>query len=338
MILILSTDIDTSTYEIMKLLVHKGAEVYRLNDSDILRYPLKLEIDGTIKFEIQINGKWICSEDIDVVWYRKFGFINNYEGFFDFTKSFGKVLFSRVTLEYRKVLNLMMESLAHCEWVNHYKDLSLNKFEVLRDAKMIGLIIPSSIITSSKIALQQSDLKSSKIITKSIGDILFVSSDGEDHEIAVLTTDVTKQVKKFKDNFFPSLFQEKIEKKFELRIFYLDGSFYTMAIFSQGNAQTDTDFRQYDTEKPNRWVPYKLPDAIEEKLHLLMKHLNLQTGSIDMIYSKNDEYVFLEVNPSGQFGMVSSPCNYNLEERIAESLFQRDLQSQTKKSYEVQSA
>ena len=30
--------------------------------------------------------------------------------------------------------------------------------------------------------------------------------------------------------------------------------------------------------------------------------------------------VFLEVNPVGQFGMVSLPCNYQLEKRIAQYL------------------
>ena len=49
-----------------------------------------------------------------------------------------------------------------------------------------------------------------------------------------------------------------------------------------------------------------------------MDQLNLDSGSIDIIYSTNKEYVFLEVNPIGQFGMVSSPCNYYIEKRIAQ--------------------
>jgi hypothetical protein len=36
--------------------------------------------------------------------------------------------------------------------------------------------------------------------------------------------------------------------------------------------------------------------------------------------TKKGEYVFLEVNPIGQFGMVSAPCNYNLEKKIAQYL------------------
>ena len=49
-----------------------------------------------------------------------------------------------------------------------------------------------------------------------------------------------------------------------------------------------------------------------------MKNLKLDTGSIDMIVTLDGEYVFLEINPIGQFGMVSYHCNYHLEKRIAE--------------------
>ena len=51
-----------------------------------------------------------------------------------------------------------------------------------------------------------------------------------------------------------------------------------------------------------------------------MKYVNLNTGSIDMIVTKENEYIFLEVNPVGQFGMVSQPCNYYLEKKITEYL------------------
>jgi D-alanine-D-alanine ligase-like ATP-grasp enzyme len=48
-----------------------------------------------------------------------------------------------------------------------------------------------------------------------------------------------------------------------------------------------------------------------------MKDLSLKTGSVDFILDQNDKYYFLEVNPIGQFGMVSYPCNYNLEKKVA---------------------
>lgn len=39
-----------------------------------------------------------------------------------------------------------------------------------------------------------------------------------------------------------------------------------------------------------------------------------------MVFTKKEEYIFLEVNPVGQFNMTSVPCNYNLEKIIAQKL------------------
>lgn len=324
MILILSTDIDSSTYDVMKFIKYKGADVCRINDNDLLRAPLKLYHENNrVCFQIKINDEWICSSEVTVVWYRKFGFYANYEGYAEFIKMFGKTISTRVFNEYRKTLDLILKSLEHCRWLCHYEAISKNKFEVLTQAQACGLNIPESIITTNKSFLQEGTFDSRPVITKSIGDILFISPEGENHEITVLTTDITEKIPSLQGNFFPALIQEKIEKLFELRVFYLDGECYSMAIFSQSNSQTQTDFRQYDYEKPNRWVPFNLDKSVKKKLKKLMEMLNLNTGSIDLIYSNKGEYIFLEVNPSGQFGMTSYPCNFNIEEKIADFLIRK---------------
>ena len=122
------------------------------------------------------------------------------------------------------------------------------------------------------------------------------------------------------EKFSFSLFQEYIEKQFEIRSFFLNREEFSMAIFSQQSSKTMTDFRNYDKEYPNRRVPFKLPEYVREKVLKLMDELHINTGSFDFIFSKSGEYVFLEVNPVGQFGMVSMPCNYYLEKKIALSL------------------
>ena len=63
-----------------------------------------------------------------------------------------------------------------------------------------------------------------------------------------------------------------------------------------------------------------MPIEIENNLAELMKHLNLNSGSIDLIYGCDKKYYFLEVNPVGQFGMTSYPCNYYIEKKIANYL------------------
>jgi D-alanine-D-alanine ligase-like ATP-grasp enzyme len=59
---------------------------------------------------------------------------------------------------------------------------------------------------------------------------------------------------------------------------------------------------------------------VEKKIYILMKRLGINSGSIDMVYTKDGRFVFLEVNPVGQFAQVSMPCNYFLEREIAYEL------------------
>jgi pyruvate carboxylase len=67
-------------------------------------------------------------------------------------------------------------------------------------------------------------------------------------------------------------------------------------------------------------VPYKLPDNVEEMILKLMKKMGYNSGSVDFIVDKQFNHYFLEVNPVGQFGMVSYPCNYFIEKEIAKDL------------------
>ncbi|STD14031.1 ATP-GRASP peptide maturase, grasp-with-spasm system [Chryseobacterium carnipullorum] len=68
---------------------------------------------------------------------------------------------------------------------------------------------------------------------------------------------------------------------------------------------------------PIETVPFKLPESIEKMIDTLMKRISLESGSIDLLYSTDNIFYFLEVNPVGQFDMVSFPCNYHLEKEIA---------------------
>jgi len=120
--------------------------------------------------------------------------------------------------------------------------------------------------------------------------------------------------------FFPSLVQEKIEKRYEVRIFFLFGQCYPMAIFSQRDPQTSLDFRRYNEIIANRMMRCEIPPELEEKITRLMKLADQNCGSLDFIKSHDGEYIFLELNPVGQFGFVSTNCNYELEKLIAEKL------------------
>jgi ATP-GRASP peptide maturase of grasp-with-spasm system len=202
-----------------------------------------------------------------------------------------------------------------------------NKATQLLIAKECGLKIPDTLITRSRSSLLSFVRNHHKVICKNIYEINFFHFNGS---FASYTSLITEEaIEQLPESFYPSLFQEFIDKEFEVRVFYLDANLYSMAIFSSNDNKTEIDFRQYNEFKPNRNIPLQLPAEVEEKIKTFMDKCNLHTGSLDLIYTKTGEFVFLEVNPGGQFGMVSSPCNYNLEKIVAEYLIKISKNEQT---------
>lgn len=204
-----------------------------------------------------------------------------------------------------------------------YNSLDVNKIQVLLMAKQLGLNIPPSIISNTKENILNFIDEYEKVVTKPAGNSTFFRGEGFTIGLYVNIFE-KKHLEFYDDTIFPAFIQKGIEKEYELRIFYLAGRMYSCAIFSQSDKQTSIDYRDYNNQKPNRFVPYNLPKKIEKKLHLLMKSLSLNTGSIDMIKDKDGTYIFLEINPVGYFDMISHPCNYYLEEEVAKFLINEE--------------
>ncbi|NHN26125.1 hypothetical protein FIA58_010595 [Flavobacterium jejuense] len=207
--------------------------------------------------------------------------------------------------------------------INKFSDNNIGKLHQLELCKLINLKFPETLITTSLADLKKFVTVHKIVITKPIENPFSKHIvNGKDLHFFTSSKLITSNIlKKYtSDRFQASLFQKYTEKKFEIRSFYLNETFKSMAIFSQQNEKTKIDYRNYDRERPNRIVPFLLPKSIEKKLIKLMKLLGLNCGSFDLIYSVNDEYVFLEVNPIGQFQWLSRNCNHNIERLIAETL------------------
>ncbi|MBC9798465.1 grasp-with-spasm system ATP-grasp peptide maturase [Sinomicrobium weinanense] len=313
MILLLSIGYERSTDEVVDHFLYNKRKFLRINcdnlkDSEYFDFHLNL---SNQKAKVGINNTELRLDEKKVIWYRRIRRRKNIDRFLDNKIDFhNSRLFTQLVFkEWELFLKILINSLSLNSLWFDYPYLNKDKLDILIIAKKIGFEIPETFITNNV-----RDYADGNFITKLLsGSISFI------HDTKVYTT-YTSVVKKVRQKFLPALIQQKIEKRYEIRTFYLDGECYSMAIFSQNDKQTKVDFRNYNRIKPNRTIPYKLPQEIEEKIKKLMDELNLKTGSLDIIRSTNGKYYFLEVNPVGQFGMTSKPCNYKLEQKIFEKL------------------
>lgn len=291
----------------------------RLNSENFIE-GIQLELNSYFfTQEISLFKNFVVNlSDVKSFWYRRDDFVLGINSDKIITEK-DSIRFS-LEKEWHKLKDFFH---IYCESKNsigsYRKELFQNKLTTLFLVQKIGLYIPPTIVTTQKDKLIDFIRKNGECITKAISSMFKTGANNSFQSIG--TQLVTNEIiESLDETFFPTLLQKKITKIFELRIFYIRGMFYSMAIFSQNDEQTKLDYRNYNREKPNRNIPYILPEKIKVKLHILMDKLDLNTGSIDMIVTPEGEYFFLEVNPTGQFGWVSENCNYYLEEKIADYL------------------
>lgn len=317
MIIILSENNDQSTSEVIEWLLHSKVDFLRIHDTDEVSIKnIEINQDGYI-FDLEVKGNTISSKDVTSFWFRR--------GWFRLPRkvAFCPDLPSKTIAQIQDHLNaendvlkqFLYNVLTYTRHIGSPLTDKNNKLITLLKAREFGLMIPNTWITSDIVSLPN---EGRKMISKGISSVAYVECDNG--SIGNYTEVVSDEDIRSSSSFFPSLFQEKLEKRFELRIFFLDGAFYSACIFSQLDPQTSVDFRKYNKRKPNRVVPFKLPQEIEVQLRNLLNFFNHRTASIDMVVTKQNEFVFLEINPIGQFGMVSYPCNYKLEKMIANYL------------------
>lgn len=308
MIQIFSQNYDASTHNIIDWLYHKNQAVQRLNGKDWYK-------NSELSFEISKSGIELKIDKSQVFWGRRwalFETVGPKVTVAENEKAFSSAIQTCLRYDFH-VVNQFMAGYLERKSLTTTDQMSVNKLIVLAEALKVGLDIPESLVTNHFEAANAFKLKHHKIITKAISEVMPIVVDKKVFAsfTSVVETDLVESIGL-------TLFQEFLNKEFEIRVFYLDGQLYSMAIFSQLDAQTATDFRIYNDNNPNRYVPFILPNEL--KLIVLMKNLNLKTGSIDIVKTADNRYVFLEVNPVGQFGMVSYNCNYYLESRIADYL------------------
>jgi ATP-GRASP peptide maturase of grasp-with-spasm system len=323
-ILIISETGDYTTKNILEWLDYYGVSFLRLNYDvdadviDIISGGIGNDIKNTV---LRIKEKDFKLNEIKFIWYRRGSY--KMEKFIK-----GSTPFTNRSLSESLIYYMSAYSNFKYEYLNYlFKDIPsiggngigrINKLIVLELAKEHHLKVPKYIATTLKSELILFAKANESIINKSL-DLSFTHYNSEnDYAIMSYTNTIEKEdLNEIPTHFALSFFQEKIEKEYEIRTFFLGEEYYSMAILSQNDSQTAVDYRRYNKDYMNRVISYQLPIELEKKSKNLMSKLELTTGSIDFIKGKDRNYYFLEVNPVGQFGYVSYNCNFQLEKKIA---------------------
>lgn len=318
MIILLSSEFDYSTNVVAKWLDDLNQPFLRINKEGN-----KYCLDFIGKDKIYIRNK-ITNEKINILdahscWWRRNGIRGILPTSFSNDEVLSDLLNVKIKNEYDSLVEYIQMSLYNnCSINLGAPCFNLNRLHILDVAGQVGLVTPEWIVTGSSRHILNYQQEAHSVVTKAIDNGIYDEFGNKRYYTYTELLDPCFFNDESPVELFPSLVTKTIKKKFEIRSFYLSDTFYSMAIFSQQDEITTIDFRKGNGS--SRTEPYQLPPVIEDKLRTLFKRISLNSGSADLIVTDTNDYVFLEINPVGQFAMTSSPCNYNLHQKVANYL------------------
>jgi len=309
-ILIVSTVADTATDMVVQSLTARGVAHQRINTEDFpfeRALTLDYQLDG--KTSIAICGSILESQSI---WYRRLRSPARPEsmdpGIYDFCLR-----------ENRAALlgGLLTQS---ARWMSHPAAVWRAEFKPyqLQIARQVGLRIPKTIVSNDPEAIRRAVRDFGPLIVKPTRSGYFHQ---EGQEFSIFTSRVTSEDLEDLDaaKWTPSIYQEWIPKHYDIRVTCVGSRVFSAAIHSQTDPAAAIDWRQ--TVNPGLpHSPIELPAALIEQIQRLLRYLDLTFGCLDFVLTPDNEYVFLEVNPSGQWLWLDDQLNLGISDTVAEWL------------------
>ncbi|MBA2278690.1 MAG: alpha-L-glutamate ligase [Chloroflexia bacterium] len=198
-------------------------------------------------------------------------------------------------------------------WVNHptATETSARKPYQLRVAQEVGLTIPHTLITNDPVAAR------AFVAAQPGGAIYkaFSATEQEWRETRLLRPEEIAGL----DNvaYAPVIFQEYVPAGVDLRITVIGNAIFPAAIHSQETSYP-VDFRMDMSQA--RVEPVTLPAETEASLLRLMARLGIVYAAIDMRRTPDGHYVFLEVNPAGQWLFIEQRTSQPITSTLARYL------------------
>jgi hypothetical protein len=203
-------------------------------------------------------------------------------------------------------------------WVNHplRERLAKAKPAQLFVARQVGLDIPQTVITNDPDEVRSWVAKSQRqVVYKGLSQARNIEPD-KVLFTGLITGDKLANVDLIRVT--PGIFQERVDKAYEVRVTVVGSRIFSVKIDSQARAETTLDWRHsphalhYDT--------INLPAEIEAKIIAVMKTLGLIYGVFDFIVTPEGRYIFLEVNPSGVYMWLECATGLGITAALADTL------------------
>lgn len=199
-------------------------------------------------------------------------------------------------------------------WMNDPErdEIAGRKVYQLKRAAALGLTIPRTLVTNDPAAAR------AFVAAEAPGGTIYKSFSATEEdwrETRLLREEEAAQLDAVR--YAPVIFQEHVEAVADLRVTVVGDRIFPAEIVAAPGAYP-CDYRM--TMDAAAITAHILPQAVEGRLRGLMADLGLSYGAIDLRLRPDGDYVFLEVNPAGQWLFIEQRTAQPITEAVADHL------------------
>ncbi len=210
-------------------------------------------------------------------------------------------------------------------WVGN-EHLKYDKLRQLRSAVRFGFSIPQTRLTN--------DLESIKSFWQEVNNEMIFKKirlgrlEFPDGKKMVIHTSKVKPETMVADqlhrlDYCPLLLEEHIQKKYDVRSVVVGKKVFSVAIHSQKVSEGKIDFRTAGllgklTEMDHEAID--LGEQVNSRIIQMIESFGLSFGAVDFIITPNDELIFLEINPNGQWAWLEIMANVPIAQAFSDHL------------------
>lgn len=316
-ILVLTRPNDGTAGSVVAELERRGATVAR---GDMGDFPLEVKMVASLtdhqqwRGSLNIGGKSVPLEEIRAIYYRRPTGFRLPDYLSSEQQRFAKA-------EARRGLGGLLLTLP-TRWVSHPSRVADAEFKPLQlqVAAKCGLRVPHTLLTND-------EARAREFAEQMAGSIIYKTLSAprihiENELKFIYTTRVdTTSLDEGGVELTAHLFQELVPKKHDLRLTVVGDQFFAVAFAvaihaNSDNAHTDwrSDYAALDYE------PIETPHDIRSSVLALLEYFKLSFGAFDFTVTPEGEWVFLEINPNGQWGWIEERTGLPITSAVADLL------------------
>lgn len=315
-VLILATERDISADRMVRVLTERDVPVFR---ADLSWFPLQLSLEAELR-----DGQWtgqlatpyrkVALEDLRAVWYRS-------PSNFQFPAAMTRTERQHAQHEAKLGLGGVLAALP-VRWVNHpsrHADAGYKPRQLITAAHA-GLSVAPTLVTNSPGAVRRFAARSGPagVVTKMLGASAICEQGGR--RVALTQRLIGADLDDLHGvELTAHLVQRWVSKREEARVIVIGHQLFAVAIRAHSPAASIDWRADYSALS---YEPVPLPTDVEHGIRAVVRELDLRYGAFDFVITPEAEWVFLEVNPGGQFGFLEDHTDAPLTATLADLLTQ----------------